>query len=562
MHPIRMKRCPKCRRDYFDDSLAFCLDDGGRLLEGPAPDGLPTEIIPGYDSPTLTLNEPVTTAEIRSREKRIGPLLALTVGVILLAGFGWLAYSYYGARSSQIESIAVMPFVNLGGNPDIEYLSDGITESLINSLSTIPSLSVKARSSVFTYKGKDVTPRQVGSDLTVQAVVTGRVIQRGDQLILNVSLVDTANGNNIWGAQYTRPMTDLVQLQNEIARDVSGELRSKLGGGGQTPKNYTENAEAYQLYLRGRYHWNKRTPEDLKKSVEYFQRAIDKDPTYALAYAAMAETYILIPGFGIESQAEYYARARAAATKALEIDDSLAEAHNALAAVLKGQDWKFSEAEAEWRKAIELNPNYASAHQWYGEFLVSMGRHRDALAEMRRAQELDPLSLIINGILGATLSQNGQHEEALVQLKKTLEMDPHFPRTHVYLAEVYQNMGRFEEAADEFAILFVMGGGGSQERAAQLASAVKSAARSEGEKGYSRAMAEMLGSDLRNKRTPASVLAGYWGRAGEPDKAFAILEKAYQQRDDSIVMLKASRMDPLKGDPRYKDLLRRVGLPE
>jgi len=561
-----MKRCPKCRRDYFDDSLAFCLDDGERLLEGPAPDGSPTELMPGVatsDEPTtLALHDAVTTAEIQPKTKRAGPLLALTIAVILLAGFGWLAYSYYGAKSSQIESIAVMPFVNTGGNPDIEYLSDGITESLINSLSQVPTLSVKARSSVFTYKGKDVTPQQVAKDLTVQAVVTGRIVQRGDQLIMNVDLVEAATGNSLWGDQYTRAMTDLIPLQNEIAHDVSAKLRSKLVGRGQMPKNYTENTEAYKLYLRGRYHWNKRTPDDSKKSVEYFQQAIDTDPTYALAYAAMAEAYILIPGFGIESQAEYYARARAAATKALEIDESLAEAHNALAAVLKGQDWKFSEAEAEWRKAIELNPNYASAHQWYGEFLVSMGRNRDALAEMRRAQELDPLSLIINGILGMTLSQNGLHEEALVQLKKTLEMDPNFPRTHIYLAEVYQNMGRFDEAADEFAKLFVMGGGGSPEQGAQLASLVKRAARIAGEKGYSRAMAELLSSDLRGARTPASVLAGFWGRAGEPDKAFAILEKAYLEHDDSVVMLKAPRMDSLKGDPRYKDLLRRVGLPE
>ena len=562
-----MKRCPTCRRDYFDDSLTFCLDDGARLLEGPAPDGAATEIMPGFAPPseasTLAFKEPVTTAEIQPpAKKKIRYMLATVVAFIIVAGFGWLAYSYYGAKR-QIESIAVMPFVNTSGNPDIEYLSDGITESLINSLSRISELSVKARSSVFTYKGKDVTPQQVAKDLAVQAVLTGRVLQRGDQVILNVELVDAATGNQLWGDQYARAVTDLVQLQSEIARDVSGEIKTKITGEQQQKiaKSSTENTEAYQLYLRGRHHWNKRRPDDIRKSIEYFQQAIDKDPTYALAYAALAEAYILIPSYRIGMPVEYYSKARAAAKKAIEIDDSLAEAHNALASVTANYDWKFEEAEREFRTAINLNPNYASAHQWYGEFLWTMDRPSEALAEIKRAQELDPLSIIINGLVGVGLRINHQPEEALGQLNKTLELDPNFPRTHLFLAELYQSIGRYEEAADEFSKNAILNGIPA-EKANQLAVKVKGAARSGGEKGYSRAMAEIFESASGSAMPPPAVIASYWIHAGETDKAFAVLEKGYRDRDESILTLKSNKFDPIKNDPRYKDLIRRIGLPE
>lgn len=561
-----MKRCPDCRRDYFDDSLTFCLDDGARLLEGPA-EGSPTEIMsgfgPGNDGGTLAFKEPVTTAEIQPGTKKSGAVLATTAALILIAAIGWLGYTYYDRRPRQIESIAVMPFVNTGGNPEIEYLSDGITESLINSLSRIPALAVKARSSVFTYKGKEVTPQQVAKDLMVQAVLTGRVTQRGDQVILNVELVDAATGNQMWGEQYSRAMTDLAQLQSEIARDVSGEIKAKLTGTEQQKiaKNYTENTEAYQLYLRGRHHWNKRRADDIRKSVEYFQQAIDKDPTYALAYAALAEAYILIPNYRLGGPAEYYPKARAAALKAIEIDDSLAEAHNALGTVASNYDWKFGEAETEFRKAIALNPSYASAHQWYGEFLLSMGRPAEALAEMKRAQELDPLSLIINGMFAVVLKANGQPEQALEQLNKTFELDPNFPRTQLYFAEVYESRGRFEDAADAFGKHAILNGA-SDEMANGLALKVKKAARAGGEKGYSRAMAEILENASGPITPPRWVIATYWIRAGEVDKGFTILEKAYQDHDESLLMLKDYRFDRIKNDARYKDLLRRVGLPE
>jgi TolB-like protein/protein involved in temperature-dependent protein secretion len=564
-----MKRCPECRRDYFDETLTFCLDDGSRLLEGPGSDGSETAVIPpppdSSEAATRTFNSEYNRDDQTVRRSPNGSSKLLFFGfaaLIVVSLIALAGYRYFGSggRARQIESVAVMPFVNAGGNPDLEYLSDGITESLINSLSQVATLSVKARSSVFTYKGKDVTPQQVAEDLAVQAVVNGRLQQMGDLVVLNVELVDASSGDQIWGEQYSRQLTDLVRLQSDIARDVSGKLRSRLTGAEQqrVTKNYTDNTEAYQLYLRGRHHWNRRTPEDIRKSIEFFQMAIDKDHSYALALAALAEGYILFPNYRIGTPADNYPKARNAALKALEIDGSLAEAHNALASVISNYDWKFADAEAEWRKALELNPNYASAHQWYAEFLMSMGRYREALAEMKRARELDPLSLIINAMLGIALHLDGQWEPAIEQLKKTVEIDPDFPRTRLYLAEVYQGMGRFEESADEFAKFFILNGG-SAEEAARLSERVKNASRMDGETGHFREMAELM---ERGPGAPPAIRASYWGRARDLDKAFAILEKAYSDHDDSLLMLKDYRFDPLKSDPRYKDLIRRIGLPE
>jgi TolB-like protein/Tfp pilus assembly protein PilF len=547
----------------------FCLDDGERLLEGPAPDGPPTAVMPGTvlsgEAATRTFDNSATTNEsLATRRSRRTKITLAAVAVLLIAVVGWAAYKYYRpVGSRQIESMAVMPFVNTGGNPDMEYLSDGITESLINSLSQIPELAVKARSSVFTYKGKDVSPQQVAKDLSVQAVLNGRVQQRGEQVIMNVELVDTATGNQLWGEQYTRKATDIIQLQSEIARDVSGKLRAKLTGADQekVAKTSTDDPEAYQLYLRGRFHWNKRKPDDIRKSIEYFQQAIDKDPTYALAYASLAEAYILIPNYRLGRPEDSYPKARAAALRAIEINPNLAEAYCSLASITSNYEWKFPEAEVQFRKAIEFNPNYATAHQWYAEYLLSMGRSDEAVAEMRRALELDPLSLIINGMVGVALRLNGKSDEAVAQLQKTAELDPDFARTHLFLAETYQSLGRFDEAVDEFAKYFVLIGEAPDDTR-RFVEQVKKAAKNGGQRSYSRAMAEIIEAHAGPTPPPATVMAGYWARAGETDKAFDILEKAYSAHDDALLSLKDEKLDPLKSDPRYKDLLRRVGLPE
>ncbi|HSE23711.1 MAG TPA: protein kinase [Pyrinomonadaceae bacterium] len=473
---------------------------------------------------------------------------------------------FKATRASQIDSIAVMPFVNASGSTEIDYLSDGLTESLINSLSQLPQLSVKARSSVFTYRGKEVSPQQLAKDLSVQAILNGRVLQRGDQILLSVELVDARTGNQLWGDQYSRRVTDLLSLQTEIARDVSSKLKSKLTGVEEQKlaKTYTENTEAYQLYLRGKFYWNKRTPIDIRKGVEYFQQAIDKDPTYALAYAGLAEGYILFASYRVELPAEAYPKARAAAMKAIELDPGLAEAHNALASVKSSYEWQFDEAEAEWKKTIELNPNYATAHQWYGEHLIAMGRYNSALTELKRAQELDPLSLIINGILATCYRLNDQTDQALAQLNKTLELDPKFGRTHLFFAEIYQSLGKFEESIDEYGKMFDLMGV-PQENTSRFLATVKTAYKTSGPKGYWRAIAESLSHPdppVPGLGPPPAILAGFWAQAGDADKAFELLEKAFQQRDEGVLRLKSPIYDPIKSDPRYKDLIRRIGLPE
>ncbi|HEU5236722.1 MAG TPA: protein kinase, partial [Pyrinomonadaceae bacterium] len=490
----------------------------------------------------------------------------VSVAILAVVALGVWLFAFY-PRTAQINSIAVMPFVNESGNAEIEYLSDGITESLINSLSQIPKLSVKARSSVFSYKGKNASPQQVAKDLAVQAILNGRVTQRGDQVIVNVELVNAQTGDQIWGEQYNRTMTDLLSLQSEIARDVSSKLQSRLTAPEehQIAKNYTANPEAYQLYLRGRYHWNKRTPADVKKSVEYFQQAINKDPTYALAYAAMAEAYIVFPEFDPGSPQAQFLKAREAALKAVELDQTLAEAHNALAAVKSNYDWKFSDAEAEWQRAIALNPNYATAHQWYGEQLTYTGRYGEAVAELKRAQGLDPLSLIINAVLGVTYRISRQNDLAIEQLRKTIEMDPNFVRAHLFLAEAYQQEGMFEQAVDEFDKAFALIGVPKDE-ASKFFAPIKAAYKASGAKGYWRTLAEF--AETRPPRqlgpgpAPPTLLAALWARAGETEKAFALLEKGYEQHDEGMIRLKDPVYDPIKSDPRYKDLLRRVGLPE
>src|SRR5687767_6094900 len=335
-----MKRCPECRRDYYDETLLYCLDDGTQLLDGPASVDEPATAV--YANPhdteaerTRTF-EDASTAAIQPTTGKRKFLIAGAVGVLVLTALGIGAYWYYGRSQSQISSIAVMPFVNGSDNTDIEYLSDGMTESLMNSLSQLPNLSVKARSSVFRYKGKEVEPIAVGRELGVQAVLNGRVVQRGDQLTLSLDLVDARSGNQIWGEHYNRKLGDLAALQTEIARDVSQKLRQRLTGAQEknVTKNQTQNTEAYQLYLQGRFHWNKRTDAATNKAIEYFQHAIEKDPKYAMAYVGLAECYVT----GDLSVRKSSPKITEAAQKALEIDPTLGEPHAALGIVRDSHD--------------------------------------------------------------------------------------------------------------------------------------------------------------------------------------------------------------------------------
>jgi len=559
--------------------MMFCLDDGAELLYGPAPmDGLATAILHTTDSvgdaPTRAQNHtreqtailPSGISDVRNRgfDKRT---LAVPLLVVIISLGVYLGYQYLGSNSNQIESIAVMPFVNESGNSDNEYLSDGMTETLISSLSQLQNLNVKARSSVFRYKGKEIDLQKIAAELNVQAILTGRIAQRGEQLIFNSELVDAKTENVIWSETYSRKQSDLVSLQSQIARDVSNKLRTKLSGAeqNQIAKNYTTNTEAYQLYLKGRYYWNKRTEADIKRSIGYFNQAVALDSTYALAYAGLADAYQVLPSYTDDPPAEEtYPKARAAAQKALEIDATLAEPHAALGVVLHEYEWNFAESEKEFKRAIELNPNYASAHQWYGEYLMSMGRFDEAIAETKRAQQLDPLSLIINTMVGNAYFTARRYDDAIAQYLKTLEIDPNFSKTYRNLATAYIEKGMYKEAIEANRKRGLLNDI-PPEQVAKRAAALKEAYQKLGARGYWQKVFELEQEEARKRNTEISQsnLAEFQIRLGNREQALDLLEKAFEKRDPNLAGSKTDPVwDPLRTDPRFQDLLRRIGLPQ
>ncbi len=502
-----------------------------------------------------------SSAEYLVREIKRHKWGAIAVAT-LLVGLALAAASYlYFTRTGQsaISSIVVLPFVNSSADPNAEWLSDGVTESLINSLSQLPKLKVMARSTAFTYKGRTVTPQQVGHDLKVDAVLMGRVTQRGDTLSIQVDLVNTADGSQLWGDQYNRRLADVLTIQQEIAREVSDRLRLRLTGEQQQQqtKRNTDNTEAYQLYLKGRYHWNKRTDEETRKAIEYFQQAIEKDPTYALAYVGLAESYII----GNLPPEERNPKAKAAALKALELDGMLGEAHATLAVTKDGYDWDHAGAESEYKRAIELSPNYGTAHHWYGESLAAWGRFDESFAEYKKALELDPLSLAIGTDFGIARYYARQYDEAIDYLKKLIEMDPSYVRTHFYLSTVYLEKGMFEEAIAEREKGLLLDGESPEEIAKGKAEIVK-AFKTSGPKGFWRKAIELEEEDAKKKKRDVSPvsMAGLYARLGDRDQAFTWLEKAYAKRDTDLQWLKVAPVwDNLRSDPRFPDLLRRVG---
>ena len=461
-------------------------------------------------------------------------------------------------RGAAINSLAVLPLANASADPNAEYLSDGITESIINSLSRLRGLRVMARSTVFRYKGREVDAREVGRELRVGAVLLGRVLLFGDRLIIRMELVDVVEGWQLWGEQYSRDLSDIFEVQEEIASEISDRLRLKLTGEDKKrlTKRYTENTEAYQLYLKGRYHSGKFTSEGLGKGVEYFHRAIEKDPSYALAYAGLAETYGSLWFHGYVSPYEAEPVTRPVAIKALEIDDTLAEAHTSLALIKMFYDWDWSGSEREFKRAIELNPGYGPAHQWYGGHLVALGRRAEAFAEMRRAQELDPLSLMINAAVAWHFYFAREYEEAVEQLQKTLELDPNFHIAHEVLGLTYTQTGRYEEAITELKKAVELSGGAlvmlAELRQVYAASGNRVAAR------------EGL-NELKERSKQSFVLpyhiAAIHTSLGEADEASEWLERAYRERYGGLVYINVDpRFDSLRADGRLADLVRRIGL--
>ncbi len=490
---------------------------------------------------------------------RKSPAVAIAglAAVLLLALTAW--YALFGGRGEAINSVAVLPFVNAGGDPNTEYLSDGITESLINTLSQLPNLRVMARSTVFRYKGKEADPQKVGRELRVGAVLVGRLQQRGDTLVVQAELVDVAKGSQLWGSQYNRKLADVFVLQEEISREISEKLRLRLTGEEKKrlTKRYTENTEAYQAYLKGRYSWNKRTEEGLLKGVDYFQQAIDKDPNYALAYVGLADCYGLLGIWGPPRPAEAFPRAKAAALKAVEIGDTLGEAHTSLAWINFVFDWDWAGAEREYRRAFELNPSYATAHQWYAHYLMWMGRLEEAKAEMKRAQELDPLSLVINTELAYPFYYAGQYDQAIQQGRRALELDPNFYRAHWLLGLVYEQKGMFGEAIAELQRAASLSG-----RTPIIFAALGHAYAVAGKRGEAQKVLDELREVSKRRYVPSYHVAQIYVGLGEKQQALAWLEKAYQERSWVPPLRFDPSFDGLRSDPRFADLLRRIGLPQ
>jgi len=461
--------------------------------------------------------------------------------------------------SKIIDSLAVLPFENASGDPEHEYLSDGITGSLINILATLPKLRVMAQSTVSRFKAREIDPQAVGRELNVRAVLTGRIMQSGGSLRIGTELVDVATGSQLWGAQYDRKPGDIFVVQDEISNEISKKLRLQLTRAEkkQLTKRHTDNAEAYRLYLKGRHYWNKWTEEGFYKAIEYFQQAVEKDPGYALAYAGLADSYVLLGWNSYLPPKEAFPRGKASAMTALQLDPNLAEAHAPLAAVLWLHDWQWEEAQKEFKRSLELSVTYATSNHWYAEYAMTMGRHEEAMVRMKKGQDLDPLSLIINVAVGWALYFARRYDEAIEQLRRTVDLDPNYPVIYWVLGLLLRKTGCFELAITEGEKGVKLSGGSPLMRAAL--------AHTLGTAGRTREAFQIL-DDLtklaKQKYVAPYFFAGIHVGLGENERAIEYLEKCYEEHSHWLIYLHIDpSMDGLRDNPGFQDLLRRVGLP-
>ena len=582
-----MKRCPQCNRVEPDEALKFCRVDGATLVNDSSSIGgevgtarfdsqldageVHTSILPHTTDavasrptgPTTSLPSAQSAGVTEQLAKKRKPTVLIAVAALVLvfavvAGY-FIARGYrWGNSASSIESIAVLPFVNATGNAETEFLSDGISETLINNFTRIPTLRVTARSTAFRYKGKDIEPQKIGSELGVGSVLTGRVLQRGDALTIQVDLVNTSDGVQIWGNRYEGNPADIVSIQQRIASDVSTQLKLKLTGAQQQQiaKTYTQNPEAYQHYLRGRFYWNKRTEDSIKKALEEFQAAANADPLYALAYVGLGDSYLLLPEYAGTPVNEVMPKAKAFAEKALQIEPSLGESHATLGLV-NHYLWLWEEADLEFQRAIELNPNYPTLHHWYSNTLRESGDYKQAMAEISRAHELDPLSGIINVNVGIMLWLNGDTPGARVQFRRTMEMDPSWFNAYFHMGLIDLVDGRIAESIPNL------------QKSVELN---PSALRPVGTLGYSLAVvgrrAEAL--ELLKKLearyamgvSTASNIATIYIGLGEKDKAYDWLEKGFEDKDIEITRSHwLPQFNSIRGEARFKELMQRIRRP-
>ena len=509
---------------------------------------------------TRVASPEITAAKSYKNATIIAAIVLISIGAIVTSLVFYKSRS--AASTSAIGSIAVLPFVNADSDPDTDFIADGITDNLIERLSQLPNLKVMSHSAVFHYKDHQTDLRTIGTELAVEAVLTGRLVRRNDVLTISLELVNSKDNSHIWGEKYDRKISELLALQREIPLDVSEKLRLTLSGESKErlTRAHTDNPEAYQLYLKGRYVWEKFTQEGAKQAVQYFDEAIKKDPNYAIAYAGIADAYTF--GFGRDMglelpQKEAHRRAREAATKALSIDPDLGEAHAALAQVLLLDEWDFSGAEREFKRAFELNPSHAEGHHQYSHLLLMLGRINDSFVESKKYLELDPVSQSPISHLAYHYLYSRQYDEAIREYEKERQLFGERPVRHIRLGLAYYQKGMLNEAVAEYLQGFA-GTGSSPDNIAELRKAFASS----GIRGFYETLIEQLKAKPQTAQSPVDI-AEFYVRVGEKEQAFAWLEKAYAQHSDGLVRLKEELgFDNIRSDPRFADLLRRIGLPQ
>jgi serine/threonine-protein kinase len=555
----------RLRHNLEFESQKTTTDVPAFLSAGAATAAMPARVAT-LDQPPAQSTAASAIARVPVLRRHLGRNALLIAIPIIVAG----TYLYYTRKPRAVESIAVLPFTYSNSEqadapgPEANWLSDGITESIINDLSHVPNLKVIARSSVFRYKGQNIDPQVAGNELRVNAVVTGRIVQIGDTLSVQTELVDVRNQTQLWGERYRRKIADVIDLPEDISREISEGLKLELRGDTrkQLVKRYTANPKAYELYWKGRYHWNQRKPDDINQAIKYFQDAIKLDSQYALAYTGLADCYVLGSALQL-SPKEAMPLALDATQKALSIDNQLAEAHTSLAKIKLSYAWDWPGAETEFKQAIQLNPGYATAHQWYGVYLSEMGRHDESIRERTTAQELDPLSLSIATGLGRALFWARRYDESIQRLQTALPYDPNYSDTYWSLGLSYEQKHMPVEAIAAF------------QKAIDLS---KSTEVAEGKPEMLACLghAYAMGGKQSEARTtiekimkvsgPSTYVSSYgvsliYVALGDKDSAFQWLERAYQERDENFIHLKVDpRLDPIRSESRFQELLRRVNL--
>ena len=512
-------------------------------------------------TPNIQRSQESSESAVRPSDRYVGksriPWKWIALSGIMILVLAVSSFLLFWHRTETIESIAVLPFVNVNADSAVEFLSDGISESIINSLSQIRSLRVIPRSTAFSYKGKNIDFEVVARTLNVRAILTGKVVQKGEDLHIQTELVDAVRKSQLWGQQYVRKISDILDIRREVVKEVSNrlELRLSTDDNAQLSRGLTKDKEAYQLYLKGRYNWNKRTGDGMRIAIKHFEEAIEKDPAYVSAYAGLADCYVLLCYYGRVPPSRAYPKAKAAALKALEIDSTIAEAHTTLGQYYFRYEWNWAAAEREFLRGLHLNPNYPTGHQWYAEMLSVLGRHEEALREIKRAQELDPLSLIINATVGDIYSSARKYHEAMDQHKTTIEMDSTFSYAQNQLAFDYQALGLYSDAIQQWLRTAKMNGVPAEE-----VDQVRNAYARNGQIGFWKKRLELLLDRSKKAYVAPWHIAGLYWRLGQKDQALFWLRRGIEFRDEMMVFLnRPSAYDSIRSDPRFIGLLREVG---